>query len=209
MTSATATRSDEQIQRDVLEELKWDARVQPNEIAVSVTDGVVALTGWADSYAKKWAAEQAAHRVRGVVAVANDIEVRLPSSAERTDTEIAAAVTRALEWDAFVPIDKIDVTVSKGWVTLSGFPNPRIRSLLARWRQDAVTDMAASARRKGANAVVGMRFDHRDISQGWVEICAYGTAVVIVTNDLGRRPKRGRSQPNPYRGGEVRWWATT
>ena len=97
----------------------------------------------------------------------------------------------------------------EGVKSLSGFPNPRIRSLLARWRQDAVTDMAASARRKGANAVVGMRFDHRDISQGWVEICAYGTAVVIVTNDLGRRPKRGRSQPNPYRGGEVRWWATT
>jgi osmotically-inducible protein OsmY len=120
MTSATATRSDEQIQRDVLEELKWDARVQPNEIGVSVADGVVALTGWVDSYAKKWAAEQAAHRVRGVVAVANDIEVRLPSSAERTDTDIAAAVTRALEWDAFVPIDKIDVTVSTGWVTLGG-----------------------------------------------------------------------------------------
>jgi osmotically-inducible protein OsmY len=120
MTSATATRSDEQIQRDVLEELKWDARVQPNEIGVSVKDGVVTLTGWVDSYAKKWAAEQAAHRVRGVVAVANDIEVRLPSSAERTDTDIAAAVSRALEWDAFVPIDKIDVTVSKGWVTLKG-----------------------------------------------------------------------------------------
>ena len=120
MTSATATRSDEQIQRDVLEELKWDARVQPNEIGVSVEDGVVALTGWVDSYAKKWAAEQAAHRVRGVVAVANDIEVRLPSSAERTDTDIAVAVTRALEWDAFVPIDKIEVTVSKGWVTLKG-----------------------------------------------------------------------------------------
>jgi osmotically-inducible protein OsmY len=120
MTSATATRSDEQIQRDVLEELKWDARVQPNEIGVSVRDGVVAVTGWVDSYAKKWAAEQAAHRVRGVVAVANDIEVRLPSSAERTDTDIAAAVTRALEWDAFVPIDKIDVTVSKGWVTIKG-----------------------------------------------------------------------------------------
>src|SRR2546430_9134174 len=120
MTAATTTRSDEQIQRDVLEELKWDARVQPNEIGVSVKDRVVTLTGWVDSYAKKWVAEQAAHRVRGVVAVANDIEVRLPSSAERTDSDIAAAVTRALEWDAFVPVEKIDVTVSRGWVTLKG-----------------------------------------------------------------------------------------
>jgi osmotically-inducible protein OsmY len=82
--------------------------------------GVVTLTGWVDSYTKRWAAEEAAHRVRGVRAVANDIEVRLPSSAERTDADIASAALRALEWDAFVPVEKIDVTVSKGWVTLKG-----------------------------------------------------------------------------------------
>ena len=116
MATATTTRTDEEIQRDVLEELKWDARVQPNEIGVAVKDGVVTLTGWVDSYTKKWAAEEAAHRVRGVQAVANDIEVRLPSSAERTDADIAAAVTRALEWDAFVPIERLDVTV--GWKAL-------------------------------------------------------------------------------------------
>jgi osmotically-inducible protein OsmY len=103
-----------------MEEMRWDARLQPNEIGVSVKDGVVTLTGWVDSYLKKWAAERAAHRVRGVVAVANDIEVRLPSTVERTDADIAAAVTRALEWDAQVPIEKLDVTVSKGWVTLRG-----------------------------------------------------------------------------------------
>ena len=124
MATATATRTethtDEQIQRDVLAEMKYDARVQPNEIGVAVKDGVVTLTGWVDSYTKKWAAEEAAHRVRGVKAVANDIEVRLPSSAERTDTDIAAAAARAVEWDAFVPIEKLDVTVSKGWVTLRG-----------------------------------------------------------------------------------------
>jgi len=120
MPVATEVRSDIDIQRDVLEELKWDARVQPNEIGVSVKNGVVTLTGWVDSYTKKWAAEEAAHRVRGVVAVANDIEVRLPVSSERTDAEIAEAVVRALEWDAFVPLDKIKVTVSKGWVTLEG-----------------------------------------------------------------------------------------
>ena len=85
-----------------------------------VKDGVVTLTGWVDSFSKKWAAERAAHRVRGVKAVANDIEVRLPSADEKPDPDIAAAVTRALEWDAFVPIEQIDVTVSKGWVTLKG-----------------------------------------------------------------------------------------
>src|SRR5262249_10866391 len=72
MTDAVMTRTDEQIQREVLEELKWDARIQPNEIGVTVKDAVVTLTGWVDSYAKKWAAEQAAHRVRGVLAVADD-----------------------------------------------------------------------------------------------------------------------------------------
>ena len=124
MATATAVRTeartDEQIQRDVLTELKWEPRVTPNEIGVAVKDGVVTLTGWVDSYLKKWAAEEAAHRVRGVKAVANDIEVRLPSSAERTDADIAAAAVRALEWDAFVSVDKLDVTVSKGWVTLKG-----------------------------------------------------------------------------------------
>src|SRR4030095_16842013 len=126
MATATATAttttnpSDEQIQRDVLAELKWDARLQPNEVGVIVKDGIVTLTAWVDSYSKKWAAEEAVHRVRGVKAVANEIEVRLPSTAERTDADIAAAVVRALEWDAFVPIEKLDVTVSKGWVTLKG-----------------------------------------------------------------------------------------
>src|SRR3989440_12516733 len=115
MATATTTRTDEQIQEDVLDELKWDARVQPNEIGVAVKDGVVTLMGWVDSYTKRWAAEEAAHRVRGVKAVANDIEVRLPSAAERTDADIAAAVTRALEWDAFVPIERLDGTVAKGW----------------------------------------------------------------------------------------------
>ena len=116
----TESRSDEAIQWDVLAELKWEPRVMPNEIGVAVKDGVVTLTGRVDSYQKKWAAEEAAHRVRGVRAVANDIEVRLPGTAQRTDADIAAAVARALEWDAFVPLDKLDVTVSKGWVTLRG-----------------------------------------------------------------------------------------
>jgi hypothetical protein len=71
MTASTMVRTDEEIQRDVVAELKWDARIGPNEIGVMVTNGVVILTGWVDSYSKKWAAERAAHRVRGVKAVAN------------------------------------------------------------------------------------------------------------------------------------------
>jgi osmotically-inducible protein OsmY len=118
MAVATYTRTDEEIQKDVLAELKWDAQVQPNEIGVSVKDGIVTLTGWVDSYLKKWSAEEAAHKVAGVKAVANDIEVKLAT--ERTDADIAAAAVRALEWDAFVPSSQVHVTVSKGWVTLKG-----------------------------------------------------------------------------------------
>ena len=120
MTTATATRDDSAIQRDLLAELKWEARVQPNEVGVIVRAGVVALTGWVDSYARKWAAERTAHRIRGVRGVANDIEVRLADRAERTDTDIAKAATRALDWDSFVPVEQIDVTVANGWVVLRG-----------------------------------------------------------------------------------------
>jgi osmotically-inducible protein OsmY len=120
MSIATATRPDAEIQTDVLAELKWEPRVQAPEIGVSVKDGIVTLSGWVDSYTKRWAAEEAAQRVRGVKAVANEIEVRLGAGAERTDAEIAAAAVRALEWDALLVPEKIDVTVSKGWVTLKG-----------------------------------------------------------------------------------------
>src|SRR5436309_5625268 len=96
---AVSTRTDEQIQVDVLEELKWDSRVRPNEIGVAVKDGIVTLTGWIDSYLKKMSAQEAAHRVFGVKAVANDIEVRVPLSAERTDTDLARVALNALNWD--------------------------------------------------------------------------------------------------------------
>jgi len=118
MAVATEVRSDTQIKADVEAELKYEPRVEPNEIGVAVKDGVVTLTGWVDSYMKKVSAEDAAHRVRGVKAVANDIEIRL--AAERTDADIAAAAIKALEWDADVNVDNLDVTVSKGWVTMKG-----------------------------------------------------------------------------------------
>jgi hypothetical protein len=75
---------------------------------------------WVDSYIKKWTAERAALRVNGVHAVANDIEVRLTPGDQRTDADIAAAATRALQWDAGVPHNTVKVAVSKGWVTLEG-----------------------------------------------------------------------------------------
>jgi len=118
MATATLNRSDIEMQKDVLAELRWDTRLQPNEIGVIVKDGVVTLTGWVDSYFKKWYAEDAAHRVDGVRAVANDIQIKL--AGERTDADIAKAALNALQWNVALPADKISLTVSRGFVTLMG-----------------------------------------------------------------------------------------
>ncbi|MFC4021655.1 BON domain-containing protein [Micromonospora sp. GCM10011542] len=120
MSTTADVRDDQRIQRDVLAELAWDAQVQPNEIGVSVDRGVVTLTGFVDSAARRWAATRCAQRVRGVRVVADDIEVRLPGTPGRTDEELAVAAARALEWDSFVPADRLDVTVANGWLMLRG-----------------------------------------------------------------------------------------
>ena len=120
MTTTAVVRTDPEIQRDVLAELDWDAQTRPTDIGVTVADGVVTLTGQVDSYARRWATERCAHRVRGVRAVASDLEVRLPATEERTDADIAIAASRALEWDSFVPAERLDVTVADGWIMLRG-----------------------------------------------------------------------------------------
>lgn len=119
-TDTGPTMSDESLQRNVLAELKWDPRVSPSEIGVAVKNGIVTLTGRVNSYLKRWSAEEAAHRVRGVKAVANELEVTLPGSDERTDEDIAAAAVASLQWNVALAADDIELTVSNGWVTLKG-----------------------------------------------------------------------------------------
>jgi osmotically-inducible protein OsmY len=113
-------KSDEELQSEVMFQLGWDSRIRQTEVGVLAHNGVVTLTGNVDSYAKKLAAQQAAHRVKGVLDVVNTIEVHIPGSLSRTDEEIAQAVRHALEWDVLVPADHIHSTVSGGWVTLEG-----------------------------------------------------------------------------------------
>lgn len=120
MATMTEPKADAEIQQDVLRELRWDTRVKETEVGVEVDRGVVTLTGDVDSYAKKLAAREAAHRVAGVLDVADDIEVRIPGIMVRSDTDVARAVRLALEWDVFIPDSKIRSTVSNGWVTLEG-----------------------------------------------------------------------------------------
>jgi osmotically-inducible protein OsmY len=113
-------KTDTQIHHDVLEELKWDSRVDETEVGVEVDKGVVTLTGTVTSWAKRMAAEEAARRVIGVLDIANDIKIKVPGGLTRTDTEIAQAVRHALQWDVFVPDEKITSTAADGWVTLDG-----------------------------------------------------------------------------------------
>jgi osmotically-inducible protein OsmY len=111
-------RSDEEIRNDALFQLDWDSRLRNNDIGVDVKKGVVTLTGTVDSYAKKLAAQMAAHNVPGVLDVANDIEVKVTRRLRRADSEIAQAIRHALEWDVLVPSAQIHSTVADGLVTL-------------------------------------------------------------------------------------------
>ena len=114
------SRSDNDVRKDVLAELDWEPSLRNDDIAVAVRDGVVTLSGFADSYADKWRAERVTSGINGVKAVANDIQVKLPSSSQRTDPDIARAAVDALKWNISVPQDRIKVKVDSGWVTLEG-----------------------------------------------------------------------------------------
>lgn len=113
-------KSDSEIKSQVMRELKWDSRIGWSQIGVEVIEGVVTLTGVVSTYAQKLAGQDAAHRINGVLDVANDVEVKPEGLFVRSDAEIALAVRHVLEWDALVPDERIKSTVSGGWVTLEG-----------------------------------------------------------------------------------------
>lgn len=114
-------KDDEQIRHEVVSELAWDTRTWNPQIKVDVTGGVVMLSGSVPSYAQKVAAQNAAHRISGVLDVANDLSVK--SSRIHSDAEIARVIRQALVWDVLVPDEQIQTTVSDGWVKLEGMVN--------------------------------------------------------------------------------------
>ncbi|MFS2116544.1 MULTISPECIES: BON domain-containing protein [Herbaspirillum] len=113
-------KSDHQLRQEVMDELAWDSAFDDNRIGVEVVSGIVTLTGHLDSYAQKYAAERAALRVGGVKGLAVEIDVHLPGASQRTDSEIAAAARHAIEWNALLPKEGIQIKVEHGWITLSG-----------------------------------------------------------------------------------------
>jgi osmotically-inducible protein OsmY len=141
---ATMERSDAEIERDVKEELQWDPDLDGTDIALSVKDGVVMLTGFTKSYADKYEAETAAKRVSGVRAVVNDIEVRLPSVDERPDPEIAREAVAAIKSQLPISSENIKVIVKNGWVTLEGE---------VEWQYQRNTAESAVRRIKGVKGV--------------------------------------------------------
>jgi osmotically-inducible protein OsmY len=113
-------KSDNQIQKDVMEELKWQPELNSSEIGVAVKNGVVTLSGQVDSFSKKLAAERAAKKIPGVKAIAEDIQIGVSPAYNKTDAEIAEAVLNALKWHTGVQDEKIKIKVEDGYVTLDG-----------------------------------------------------------------------------------------
>jgi osmotically-inducible protein OsmY len=138
-------KSDSEIERDVKDELKWDPDLDATDIGVSVKNGVVTLTGFVKSFMDKYEAEAAAKRVAGVVAVANDIEVRIPIVDERPDPEIARDAVAAIKSQLPISSEKIKVVVKNGWITLEGE---------VEWQYQRATAENAVRRVKGVKGVI-------------------------------------------------------
>jgi len=113
-------KTDTELQRDVMTELKWEPTIHAAEIGVGVKDGDVTLNGNVDSYSKKWAIVRAVRRVSGVKAVAEDIKVTPAVSYKRADEDMAQSATNVLNWNVWVPRDRVKVRVQNGWITLTG-----------------------------------------------------------------------------------------
>lgn len=113
-------KTDSELQRDVQAELQWDPSVDHHDIGVSVTDGVVTISGYVKSFAEKVAVERAARRVAGVTAIAQELKVRLASDPKTADHEIAKRIVDVLRWNVLIPQQDIDIKVESGWVTLTG-----------------------------------------------------------------------------------------
>jgi osmotically-inducible protein OsmY len=113
-------KNNAELQRDVLDELLWDPSINVANVEVAADRGTVTLRGSIASYTEKWAAEQDARHVRGVVSVVDNLEVRLPRANERTDADMVGTANDALRWNSLVPNERISVSAANGRLTLTG-----------------------------------------------------------------------------------------
>jgi len=113
-------KTDAEIRRDVETELQWDPSIDDRKIGVTVDDGVVTLMGEVPHYSARWAAEDITKRVGGVRAIANEIQVKIPATGMRSDTDLAEAAANALRWHVSTCSSQIKPVVKDGWISLSG-----------------------------------------------------------------------------------------
>jgi osmotically-inducible protein OsmY len=112
--------NDKTLRQIVIDELDFEPRIDAANIGVTAEDGVITLTGHVGSYAEKIAVEEAVRRVKGVKAIAEEIEVRYPFAKKTADDEIAKRAVHILEWDSSIPKNRVEIKVQRGWITLSG-----------------------------------------------------------------------------------------
>ncbi len=112
--------NDSSLRQDIIDELDFEPSVDSSHVGVAVSDGIVTLSGHVATYAEKVRIEEVVWQVRGVQAIAEEIDVR-PAGIHRTsDDEIAKRALNQIKWSTVVPDGVIHVKVHNGWVTLSG-----------------------------------------------------------------------------------------
>ncbi len=156
-------RDDQKIQRDVMEQLKWEMGDASTLIGVAVKDGVVTLSGCVPCFPGKWAAERAVKRVLGVGAVAEEIEVRLPGSDQRTDVDIARAAENVLDWNTLVPPNRVKIMVQGGTITLEGSVDSWAQKVAAEKAMHTLTGIKGINDRISVKPVVEPKEVEKDI----------------------------------------------
>jgi osmotically-inducible protein OsmY len=160
-------KDDQKVQRDVMDQMKWDIGDYSTQIGVAVKDGVVTLSGHVPSFWAKWAAERAVKRVLGVRAVAEEIEVRLPGSDQRTDTDLARAAENMLDWNTLVPKNRVTIMVEDGTITLEGAVDSWSQKVAAEKAINSLTGVKAINNRIKVKPVVEPKEVERDIENAF------------------------------------------
>ena len=179
--------SDIQLRQNVLDELEFEPSIDAAHIGVTVDGGVVTLTGHLSSYAEKIAAEEAVRRVKGVRAIAEEIEVRYPGHRQTSDDEIAKRALNILQWDTFLPHENIRLTVHKGLVTLTGevqwyFQKSGAENAIR--KLSGVTGVVNDITVKSAAKVADVKSKIEDALKRHAEVEAKGVRVTVLNDKV-------------------------
>ena len=185
-------KSDSQIRRDVEAELQWSPDVDETDIAITVHNGVVAMSGYVKSYFEKYRAEDAVKRVSGVAGVANDIVVHPKHGAGLEDPEIARAAVASVRGELGAAADEVKVLVHQSHVTLEGsvewnYQRERIEDAVARLPGVTAVSNLISIRPRVAPADV-----KRLIEQAFTRSAEVDAKGITITADGGVVTLRGR-----------------